>query len=159
VSILLLFLFVWLLDQKLRWYQKTMSMKSSISNIKWPRSAAQQQHQQQDQYEAQHMEPEMSQYKMNHTVKAVPKLWQEWDVGYSRCIPVKEIEADPWVHSWRKDERKFFNIRKQGTYTVGGLVTEKSCGDLQAVRDLEFRSRSHGWELHTISYVRMGCHI
>ncbi|KAK4509980.1 uncharacterized protein ATC70_000723 [Mucor velutinosus] len=85
-------------------------------------------------------------YKMSRQVTTVCDLWDEWTIGRDGFWSVQELE-DKWGAKWRKDDRKWFNIRKKIIDSVEDLQLDLGLSPTSAVGALQKVLNTRHWSL------------
>lgn len=85
-------------------------------------------------------------YKMSREVVTISDLWQEWEYGRDGNWPVKELEKD-WGTKWRKNDRKWFNIRLHIINAIETLKKERNFSTDSAIEALQTVSNKNNWSL------------
>ncbi|KAK4520942.1 uncharacterized protein ATC70_006826 [Mucor velutinosus] len=83
---------------------------------------------------------------MSRQVTTVCDLWDEWTIGRDGFWSVQELE-DKWGAKWRKDDRKWFNIRKKIIDSVEDLQLDLGLSPASAVGALQKVPNTRRWSL------------
>lgn len=85
-------------------------------------------------------------YKMSRQVVTVSDLWDEWKIGRDGFWSVEELEKK-WGTKWRRNDRKWFNIRKKVIEAVEDLRRDLGLSVPSAIGVLQKAMNTRYWSL------------
>ncbi|KAK4517486.1 uncharacterized protein ATC70_000825 [Mucor velutinosus] len=86
---------------------------------------------------------------MSRQVTTVCDLWDKWTISRDGFWSVQELE-DKWGAKWRKDDRKWFNIRKKIIDSVEDLQLDLGLSPASTVSALQKVFNTRHWSLDSL---------
>jgi len=90
---------------------------------------------------------------MSRQVVTVSNLWDEWKIGLDGFWSVEELDRR-WGTKWRRNDRKWFNIRKKVVDAIEDLQLDLGLSASSAIVMLQTVMNNRHW-----SFDRMGTEL